>query len=279
MKKNYSVVVPYRDKYDLFVKAVESIPDREDIQIIIVDNAPQPLQEELIPKKDVAHIKYTISSPIKGAGCARNEGLRHIEGKYILFLDADDYFTPEAFPAFDKYLGSENDIIFFKPTSIKLSDGSPSNRQSDWIEKIDNWFATGDERPLRYRWGGPVCKMFRTEFIKQGGWQFEELPVNNDAWFSLMAGHHANKIAADKTVVYVITEGEAGQSLVKKVTRENAFIRFDTAIRENKFMKSVGRYDMHIRLLGFIRIAWKNFGLKEALKYLKYAYDNKVGIF
>lgn len=279
MRYNYSVVVPYYDKYNLFLKAVESIPDRDDIQIIIVDNSPKFLSTEQLPIKQMASVVYATSSPQKGAGCARNEGLRHVEGRFILFLDADDYFTAEAFVAFDKYLESVYDIIFFKPTSIKLSDGSPSERQGDWIQKIDNWFSTGDERPLRYRWGGPVCKMFRSEFIKQGGWLFEEIPVNNDAWFSLMTGHNADKIAADKTVVYVITEGDVGQSLMKKVTRENAFIRYDAAIRENIFMKSVGRYDMHIRLLGFLRIAWKHFGFKEMCRYLKYAWSMKVSVF
>lgn len=276
---NYSIVVPYRDKYELFLKAVDSIPDREDVQIIIVDNAPLPLLKERLPKKQKAAVVYTTSSPIKGAGAARNVGLKFVEGKFMLFLDADDYYTPEAFPAFDKYLESDYDIIYFKPTSIRLSDGRVSDRHLDLAGKVETFCKSGDDRAIRYRWGAPWSKLIRSEFVKAGGFQFEEIKVNNDAWFSLMTGHNAKKVFADPTEVYVVTEGGAGQSLMKTVTRENAYIRFDAAIRENKFLKSVGRYDMHIRLLGFLRIALVNFGPKEMFRYLRIARENNMGIF
>lgn len=101
---NHSIIIPYRDKYDLLCKAVASVPDREDIQVIIIDNSEQPLSQERIPKKKQATILFLTSDPTKGAGCARNVGLEHISGKYTIFLDADDYFTPDAFVAFDRYL-------------------------------------------------------------------------------------------------------------------------------------------------------------------------------
>lgn len=276
---NYSVVVPYRDKYELFLKAVDSIPDREDVQIIVVDNAPQPLEKVQLPVKQKATVVYTTSSPTKGAGAARNVGLKHVEGKFMLFLDADDYYTPEAFSAFDKYLERDYDIIYFKPTSIRLNDGQISDRHLELARKVDMFCKTGDDRAIRYRWGAPWSKLIRSEFVKAGGYLFEEIKVNNDAWFSLMTGHNARKVFADPAEVYVVTEGGAGQSLMKTVTRENAYIRYDAAIRENKFLKSVGRYDMHIRLLGFLRIALVNFGLKEMLRYLRIARENNMSIF
>lgn len=276
MRYNYSVVVPYRDKYELFIKAVNSIPDREDIQIIVVDNAPKALLQDMVPHKDVALVTYTNSSPKKGAGCARNMGLKSVLGRYLLFLDADDYFTPDAFSEFDKYLDTVYDIVFFKPTSIFLNDGSSSDRHAEYELAIDRWLQNGDEGWIRYRWGSPWSKLFNTDFVLRGGYLFEETPVGNDAWFSLQTGHHANTIFASNAIVYVVTEGEKGQSLTKTTTRENALIRYKGAIRINKFLKSVGRYDMHIRLLGFLRIAYSNFGLFELVNYIKLAIKEKV---
>lgn len=279
MQYNYSVIVPYRDKYSLFIKAVDSIPDRNDIQIIIVDNAPQPLSTNLIPKKTLANVTYLTSSPTKGAGCARNRGLQCVDGRYILFLDADDYFTPEAFAAFDKYLEKNYDIVFFKPTSIKLCDGTISDRHECYAYNIDLYIKTGEEKKMRYRWEVPWGKLFRTSFILKEGFLFDELKVNNDAWFSLMTGHNAKCINADQSIVYVVTEGETGQSLVKTVTKENAFIRYEVSIRINKFLKTIGHYDMRIRLLGALRIALTKFGVKEFCHYLRVAYQNRIGIF
>lgn len=279
MKYNYSVIIPYYDKYNLFLKAIESIPDREDIQAIIVDNAPMPLTEKDIPIKRRSQIVYVTSSPTKGAGCARNVGLKYVEGKYILFLDADDYFTPKAFDVFDRYIEKKYDIVFFKPTSLRLSNGEKSNRHEFYAKGVDDYYRIKKEDCLRYRWEVPWAKLFYSDFILAHNFQFDELKVNNDAWFSLMTGHYAKKIMADSSVVYVVTEGEAGQSLVKTVTRENAFIRYKVAIRINKFLKSIGHYDMRIRLLGALRIALTKFGLKEFYRYLKVAYQNRIGIF
>lgn len=276
---NYSVIVPYRDKYNLFKKALDSVPDRSDIQIVIADNALDPLSQESLPNKVNARVTYIRSSPTKGAGCARNEGLKLAYGKFVLFLDADDYFTSNAFGFFDKYLEKDYDIVFFKPTSIYLANGTPSNRHVEYEAAIEEWHKSGNESVLRYRWGTPWAKLFRHEFLLNGNYHFEETPVGNDAWFSTITGHFAKKIVADNAVVYVVTEGESGQSLTKKITKENSLIRYKNAIRINKFLKSVGRYEMHIRLLGFLRIAIKYFGFYEVVKYVKIAYKEKVSIF
>ena len=279
MQYNYSVIVPYRDKYDLFVKAIDSIPDREDIQIIIVDNAPEQLPQEKISVKQHARVDYTTSSPTKGAGCARNEGLKHVEGAYVLFLDADDYFTTEAFTAFDRYLLSHNDIVFFMPTSVRLSDGALSDRHETYVSYLDVYFKTGNTDRLRYRFEPPWAKMFSADFLKKGGFQFEEKLVGNDAWFSVLTGHAAQKIAVDASTVYMVTEGGRGTSLTKMKSRENTFSRYQDAIRTNLFLKSVGKYDMRIRLLGFLRLALFGFGIGECWRYLLLAWRNKVTVF
>lgn len=277
-KVNYSVIVPYRDKYDLFVVAVESIPDRDDIQIIIVDNSVVPLSQDKIPEKKRAEITYTTSSTTKGAGCARNVGLKHVKGRLLLFLDADDYFTEDAFDAFDRYVEADYDIVFFNTTSKRLCDGVISDRHKAYSKIVLDWDKSHNEDMMRYRWPVPWGKLFKSEFVLAGGFQFEEKPVHNDAWFSLITGHAAQRVWGDTSVVYVVTEGNAGQSLVKTITRENSYIRYCSKISINKFLKTIGRYDMHIRLLGSLRLALTRYGFKELIRYIRTARENQVGI-
>ena len=279
MPYNYSIIVPFHDKYDLFLKAVESIPDREDIQIIIADNAPEQLSKGQVPIKNKATITYTTSSATMGAGAARNAGLKHVKGRFIIFLDADDYFTPNAFPSFDDYLEKDFDIVYFQTDSINLKDGTRSNRHNRINTLVRTFVSNGNEDLLRYEFVNPVAKMLRTEFVLGGGFQFDEIRVSNDVWFSVMTGHAAKKITADEAVVYMITAGDSGGSLTKKLTKENWFTRYQVMVNVNKFLKSVGKYEHRIVLKGALRIAWKEFGFKEFLHFLKYAYDNKVGIF
>lgn len=277
---NYSIVLPYYDKYELFVKAIDSIPDREDIQIIVVDNSKESLVEQQIPCKQKANITYVTSDNTKGAGCARNVGLTKVEGKYTLFCDADDYFTPEAFDSFDKYLDKEFDIVFFKSTSMFLQTGEISDRHLAYNMLIDEFINNGDAEKLRYRYEAPWGKLYRTSFIiSDNSIRFEEIRVNNDAWFSLMAGHNAQRVVADKDEVYVITEGGSGTSLTKIRTVANTELRYDCAIKTNLFLRSVGHYRMRIRLLGYIRIAFLEFGINVGMRFLWKAIKHRLSIF
>lgn len=276
---NYSIIIPYRDKYNMLLTAVESIPDRQDIQVIIIDNSEKPLFDDRVPKKENAQVVFLTSPPQAGAGCARNVGLKEAKGQFLLFLDSDDYFTKEAFSAFDDYLGSDYDIIFFKPTSISLCDGRPAKRHTLYSKMIEELKKTKDDNQLRYCWGAPWSKLIRAEMVKSNEILFHEVRVSNDVWFSVMTGHAAKTIAVNESVVYTITAGESGSSLTRTCTKENWFIRYQEMIRVNQFLKSVGKYKYRIRLKGALRIAWRDFGFKELLRFLKYAYDNKIGVF
>lgn len=277
---NYSIILPYYDKYDLFITAFDSIPDRKDIQIVIVDNSKKALNDNEVPSKVNALVTYITSDNTKGAGCARNAGLIQVRGKYILFCDADDYFTSDAFYVFDKYLDKEYDIVFFKSTSIVLKTGKQSTRHLEYNKNIDTFLNKGNEDNLRYRYEAPWGKLYKSSFIKSDeAIAFEEIKVNNDAWFSLMAGHKARTIFAEDSVIYVITEGERGTSLVMTPSLENLRIRYFDAIKINKFLKSCGHYNMRIRLLGFIRMAIWRFGINEGLRFALFAFKNHLTIF
>ena len=277
---NYSIILPYYDKYNLFVKAFDSIPDRTDIQIIIIDNSKKTLDKEDIPSKTKALVTYSTSDNTKGAGHARNVGLSLVKGKYILFCDADDYFTETAFESFDQYLNSEYDIVFFKSNSVYLKTGLKSNRHEIYNKNIDEYLQQGKEDLMRYRYEAPWGKMYRSCYIiNNENIRFEETRVNNDSWFSFMAGHYASKITASTNVVYVITEGEKGSSLTKTKNFDNLLIRYTCAIRINKFLKQVNHYQAHIRLLGFIRIAFREYGIKKGLKLILIAINKSVSIF
>lgn len=277
---NYSIIIPFRDCTDLLAKACRSIPVREDIQILVIDNSDTPVGKECMSKFNLANnITYLTSSPFKGAGCARNVGLDNADGKYLLFLDADDYFTEDAFEHFDKYLEANNDITYFKATSVKLGSGLPSNRHKNICEQIDAYLKSGNEDWVRFRIENPICKLFLRSFLDSGEFGFEEIKCSNDTMFSITTGYYAKKIGVSDSVVYTITEGEAGATLTSDISRENQFIRFGVSIRRNKFLKDVGKKKYRIRLLPSIYYAFTKWGVAEGWRYVFYALKSSSNIF
>lgn len=275
---NYSIIIPYRDNLSMLNSAVDSIPDRDDIQIIIVDNSVIPLQKDSYPVKEKSEILMLQSDPTMGAGRARNVGLDSVNGQYIIFCDGDDYFTEEAFQVFDEYVGRGYDIVFFEADSIKLITGDPSNRNEVTNGLVERYLQTSDEDLLRYGSGVPWCKMLDAKFVKDSGIRFGETRVSNDALFSMYTGHAAAKITADRRRVYVVTEGEANTSLTKTRSVDNQFIRYEVALERFKFLESVGKVHMAIYPWVFILQAWGEFGFKEAKKYYRYAKKHQVSV-
>lgn len=276
---NYSILVPYADKYDLMLKAIESIPNRKDIQIILIDNGRVSLSVDKIPNKSIATLEYWQCDPERGAGGARNIGLQKIRGKKTLFMDADDYLIPNAFEVFDKYLESDYDIVFFKSDSIRLLTGEQSNRHMPLNAQIDNYLETGNEDKLRYNFTVPWCKLYNSNLLKDSDIYFDEVRASNDLMFSARAGYKAKKITACNDVVYIVTEGETNQSIVKDKSAVAQFDRYKVAVSQYHFMESIGKKDLRFHLLSFILHSLTDYGFKEFCKYIGYAWKNKVNIF
>ena len=76
-------------------ECIESVRKQtiQDLEIVCVDDGSLDDSESIIKKiasKDL-RIKL-IRQKNQGAGNARNNGLKNATGKYVAFLDADDYF-------------------------------------------------------------------------------------------------------------------------------------------------------------------------------------------
>ena len=109
---NYSVIIPHHNCPDFLCRLLNSIPQREDIEIIVVDDNSDSNKKPNISRTDVKII-YLQAKDSKGAGRARNVGLKQATGKWLLFADADDYYINNAFDKFDKVKDCSYDIIFF----------------------------------------------------------------------------------------------------------------------------------------------------------------------
>lgn len=103
MNYNYSIVIPHYNTPELLKKMLKSIPNRDDIQIIVVDDCSKKECVEALEQLIHKNLELYISKKNLGAGHARNIGLKHVKGKWIIVVDADDVFAPNAFNVLDMY--------------------------------------------------------------------------------------------------------------------------------------------------------------------------------
>ena len=263
MDKTFSLIIPQRYSIDTLPRLFNSVPEREDIEILLVDNSPEPITKEQVGiERD-----YTLlwSSPTRFAGGARNEGMDHAQGMWLVFSDADDYFAPSAFDVFDQYKDSDADIIYFCADGVYPETGERSEQADLYTKLVQNYLKDpSKERGLRLSFHVPWAKMVRRSFVEENRIRYDEVVANNDDYFSLVSGYYARKIeAVDKVVyLYVVSHG----SLMRRRSYEVMKTRFEVILRCNQFKKKhgLGKYQGSVM---YFLVESRHYGMKSIWEF------------
>lgn len=232
----YSVIIPHFNVPDLLVRCLESIPVRDDIQVIVVDDH-SPESEtyfERYPVLSRPGVTFVTAPENKGGGAARNMGLDRAEGRWIVFSDADDTFEEGAFDVMDSHFDSEADIIYFPTVFEVVGDWDPGDKLG-WLNNILRIYReTGDDSHLRCFHVVPWSKMIKKELIDRLGARFDEIRYSDDVMFAVKVGVGASKVSIDDKSVYRNYFRKGSVSNPKRWTPALMALRAETGMRTNK---------------------------------------------
>ena len=127
-----SVILPVFNSEEFIRKAIESVLAQtfEDFELIIVNDGSTDSSKDIIDSFEDDRIRL-ISQSNQGPGAARNNALRIAEGEYIMYLDSDDWFCPDALEvAYGEITKFGADFTFFKMINF---DGE-RYYENDWFE-------------------------------------------------------------------------------------------------------------------------------------------------
>ena len=222
---NYTVIIPNKNQPFLLQRCINSIPERKDIQIIVVDDNSDPniINFKNYPGNTRKNVEVVYTKEGKGAGYARNVGMSHAKGKWLLFADSDDFYNQEAFDELSKYVNSSTDVIYFNVNSVDTNTLKPSNRDKNFQKYIDLYLDGKDKNGdnIKFRKWEPWNKMIRREFIKAHNITFDEIPRCNDMIFSLLVSFYAKHIEVTDSKIYCVTTNP--QSITKTKIKKNVF--------------------------------------------------------
>lgn len=263
----YSYIIPHKDSLKLLLRCINSIEDKENSQIIVIDDNSKNQDEIIAAIGTFPSVELILSKHNIGAGAARNLGLKKAIGKWILFADADDFFNEGYIHAVDKYYNSHNDIIIFD-TNSRISDSLQitDNRFPEWSVIIKRRDFERSKWVIPVVWG----KLYLRRFIDENSICFDEVFASNDVMFCYKANLLAKSYLIDDYVLYCSTKNS--NSLCYNINEKNILCRVQVLKRTNALLRSIGmnkyQYNIFSLILLFRRIGWKKF-FCEFFRYIK----------
>ena len=243
MNPLFSIIIPHHDEPNLLMRCLKSIPISEDIQVIVVDdNSPDAdTYLERYPELSRPYLEFIRTTKGGGAGYARNVGLDHAKGKWLLFSDADDLYVDDMYNIIRSYADSEADLIFFKEKSVLSDDINKTIKRVEHLNKlIDAFFETGDDKLIRLSYCQPWGKMIRRKIVENNHFRFDEIEYSNDYFFSVCIGYYAKKIEAVNKVLYVYTFRYDSLAGVFCSKPNELKVRAEVSFRIEKMFKQLG---------------------------------------
>ena len=236
-----SIIIPHYNSENSLIKLIDTIPLKDEIEVIIVDDNSSTDISLLCQyvkeyKGNIRLIKNTTGN--KGAGAARNCGLRVAQGEWLMFADSDDFFVAEWYEKIEKYFTSNYDMVYFAPTSMDLSTGKECSRHVMYKELVEQMIAKptrANELNLKYCFCTPWSKLIRREVQTKSDLWFDEILASNDIMFITKCAFASENIVADDNVIYCVTR--AGVSMTAEKNKAKFMTRVDVLKRRYLFLE------------------------------------------
>lgn len=230
-----TVIIPAWNASSYIRQCMNSVLNQtlKNIQIICVDDGSSDdtlsiLQEYVRKDRRV----QVISQPNGGAGSARNNAIQYAEGKYLSFLDSDDFFEPNMLEM--SYSAAENkdaEIVVFG-CDYYTESSSCYRRCPNSINRLllpsKEVFSLRDVRKDSFRLfvGWAWDKLIRTDLVKKHALTFQKQRTTNDMLFVFSALVLAERI----TVLSNLLAHHRRTEISLSVTREQSWDCFYYAL-------------------------------------------------
>lgn len=278
---NYTIIIPHKNIPDLLQRCIDSIPFRDDIQIIVVDDNSdsEKVDFEHFPGLKEKNVEVYFTKEGRGAGYARNVGLSHAKGKWILFADADDIFIDSFIETINHYLDSPHDIIYFKTYDLKTKLIEKIGNNLVDIERASyfNQMWENSIEYLKFNHIVPWSKLIKKEFIDNHKHHFDETMCSNDVMFSIRMALSTQSILKSNEYIYCVTKPQK-INLTSRLDFYSGKERLLVTLKRNQMLQENGYSQFVASPLGLV---WKyrKLGIKSVIVYCSFIYKSTTPFF
>ncbi len=208
-----SVIMPIYNAASYLKPALDSVLDQtlSEIELICIDDGSTDSSLEIIKKYQERDQRVRIITETNaGPALARNNGIRRARGKYVAFLDSDDFLEPTFLEAL--YEESEAGELDIAISGYDIYNSRKARFEAAREPERTDVFMPGtptskNEHPdliLSATTGAAWNKLFRRAFIEEKGFVFlQDVRMYEDVYFVVCALSLAERVAKlDKVLVH-----------------------------------------------------------------------------
>ena len=235
---NYSIIIPHKNIPKLLQRCLDSIPVRDDVQVIVVDDNSDldVVDFSHFPQWPGVNYETYFSKTTLFAGGARNVGMQYARGTWIVYLDADDLFTSQINVVFDKYKSCEADYVRFGLESRDCDTMQLIPGEHWYNQVMQNPNMSDFEKCIDLTLSAPA--FYKRSLLVDNGIIWGDNRYHNDTLFVTQVVLSSNHIILDPIYVYVYSVRE--RSISRSCNYDAVIQHFETDYQKFKLVKSAG---------------------------------------
>lgn len=206
-----TLIVPVYNSEKYIAKCLDSILNQtyKDYEIIVVNDGSKDNSQKIIKeyKNRFPDKIISIEQKNKGVSITRNESIKKATGKYIMFVDNDDFLDNDYIEIFVKNI-EEGDY------DVVLGGYRRSNQHGDIIKKLQ----LKDTEWSKFMIVAPWAKIYKKQYLIENNIEFLNVNLGEDVYFNLKAMLLSNKI---KIIPYIGYNWFFNTESVSNTTQKN----------------------------------------------------------
>ena len=192
MNPEISIVVPLYNAEKYIAECIDSILEQtfEDFELIIVDDKSTDRSLEIVRNYRDPRIKIYQQIKNSGESSSRNFGLTVSSGKYVYFMDDDDFILPKCLETFFAAMEESNADVVYMNSYFETEDGINA-KQLSCLDPTPRFFSNNLAERLQREYVNvgtfvtPWIKIQRRDFLCQNEILFPNVSFCGDIFFKL----------------------------------------------------------------------------------------------
>ena len=207
-----SIIVPIYNAEKYIERCIKSIIDQDykNIEIILIDDGSKDNSNKICKKiKEYDNrIKFITNNKNSGVSNARNIGIENSNGKYIAFVDADDYIEKDIYINLYNNIKINNvDLAVCSYTNSDKKINDLNEEKIRQISKEDFFIEVLENKQIK---GYVHNKLFKSEIIKEKNIRFnEKIYICEDLLFVCEYAKYCNTIIINNKKLYHYLRNES----------------------------------------------------------------------